>query len=320
MRLRVAATVFVGALAALGLAAGPGSAETLRVGKNNPFAFIYLPLDVGLAQGIYKKHGLDIEASNFAGSAKTQQALAAKGMDVALGAGAEMAFAVKGAPQHAIGDIADPPALLALLVAADGPIKTIADLKGKTIGVPGLGSMAEWLPKQLAIRQGWKPDDVKVLALGVEPTLTAALKTKQIDAMIGDIGTALRLHEAGTTRTLVKFGDVVHDYIVGAIFAHNDVIRDRPDDLRRFLAAWYESVAWMRAHKDETVRIGRPIMNLSPAFAATTYDELMPIMSADGRFSKAALDGLAKSFVQINVLPSEPDMAKLYTEQFLPTK
>ena len=48
------------------------------------------------------------------------------------------------------------------------------------------------------------------------------------------------------------------------------------------------------------------------------YDELMPMFANDGRFDPKALDVLAKSFVELKTLPTEPDMSKLYTEAFLP--
>jgi hypothetical protein len=44
------------------------------------------------------------------------------------------------------------------------------------------------------------------------------------------------------------------------------------------------------------------------------------MFSDDGRFSPKALAVLARSFVEMKTLPSEPDMSKLYTEQFLPKR
>ena len=44
----------------------------------------------------------------------------------------------------------------------------------------------------------------------------------------------------------------------------------------------------------------------------------MPMFSDDGRFNPAALATLAKSFVELQLLPAQPDPARLYTEAFLP--
>ena len=50
------------------------------------------------------------------------------------------------------------------------------------------------------------------------------------------------------------------------------------------------------------------------------YDELMPMFSDTGKFEPPALATLKKSYVELKLLPSEPDMAELYTEAFLPKK
>src|SRR5262249_39107865 len=70
----------------------------LRVGKAAREAFSFVPVDVGLQIGIFKKHGLDLEISSFGGGARIQQAMAADSIDFALGSGPGLAFIVKGSP------------------------------------------------------------------------------------------------------------------------------------------------------------------------------------------------------------------------------
>ena len=95
------------------------SAETLRVGKAGREAFSFVPADVGQRTGIFKKHGLDIEISSFGGDARLQQAMAADGIDIALGSGPGLAFIVKGSPVKGIAAMAGPPLLFALVVRND---------------------------------------------------------------------------------------------------------------------------------------------------------------------------------------------------------
>ena len=59
-------------------------------------------------------------------------------------------------------------------------------------------------------------------------------------------------------------------------------------------------------------------MGTDKELASGIYDELMPMFSSDGRFNSKALVILSKSFVDLKILPSEPDMSKLYTEALLP--
>jgi NitT/TauT family transport system substrate-binding protein len=308
------------ALAAVLLLAGNSAAadETLRVGKAVAGPFDFVPLDVGMQQGFFKRHGLDIEEIDFDGSAKLQQGLGADAIDIGLGSGPELAFVAKGNSDVAIAAFAGPPDSQVLAVAKDGPIHAISDLRGKTIGISTVGSLTDWLVRELARQQGWGPDGITGVALGSESARTASLRTGGTDGMVTDVGSAIRLGEEGVTRMVVHFGTVAPDFIIHAIFATNKLVATRPDAARRFLAAWFETIAWMRTHKNETVAIVAPVMHQTPTIAATNYDQVMPTFSTTGAFDAKALAVLSRSFVQMNLLPAEPDMGKLYSEAFLP--
>lgn len=299
--------------------AGEAKAEsTLRVGKAVAGPFDFVPLDVGMAKGLFAKHGLKVEEVDFDGSAKLQQGLAADAIDIGLGSGPELAFVAKGNTDLAIAAFAGPPDSQVLVVRADGPIKSAADLKGKSIGVSTVGSLTDWLVRELSRQQGWGPDGIVSAALGSESARVASLRAGTSDGMVTDVGSAIRLEREGMTRSLVHFGKVAPDFIIHAIFASNKLIAARPDDIRRFLAGWFETIAWMRAHKDETVKIVAPVMHQAPDIVAINYDQVMPTFSDTGKFDKKALAVLSRSFVQMNLLPAEPEMSKLYTEAFLP--
>src|SRR5262249_1876525 len=87
-------------IAALSLAApAPALAlDKLRVGKAIALPFDFAPVDIGVANGFFQKHGLELEIVAFAGSAKLQQGLAADAIDIGLGSGPELAFVAKGNP------------------------------------------------------------------------------------------------------------------------------------------------------------------------------------------------------------------------------
>src|ERR1700744_1292432 len=98
------------ALLAAAVALSPAHAnEKLRVIKVVPFAWTFTPLDIGIAAGIFAKHGLDIEASASPADAKMQQALAADSVDVGIGGGPGLAFMAKGVPAKGIAAMAGVP-------------------------------------------------------------------------------------------------------------------------------------------------------------------------------------------------------------------
>jgi NitT/TauT family transport system substrate-binding protein len=294
------------------------AAEKLRVGKAVPEAFSFVPLDVGMRQGIFARHGLEIESIAFAGDARMQQAMASDSLDIALGSGPAMAFIAKGAPIKGVAAMAGPPLLLAIVVRPDGP-KTPADLKGKTVSVSTAGSLTYWLVSETSRRQGWGPNGINIAPMGAMPGQLAALKRGDIDGAIMDIGNAFDLEKRGEGRVLVRFTDI-KDFHIHVIFAADKLIAGRPETVRAFLAGWFDAIAFMRRDKAETVKIAMEVTNKDQDIVGRSYDELMAMFSDTGKFDSAALETLKKSYVELKLLPSEPDMKTLYTEAFLPKK
>jgi ABC-type nitrate/sulfonate/bicarbonate transport system substrate-binding protein len=144
MRLsRVLALTFV-----VALLASSGSAfalDKVRAAKSVNTAWAFIPLDVGAAQGIWAKYGLEVEISGLGGDAKLQQALTSDSVDFGLGSGPSMAFAVKGSPVIAVAAFAEEPRNISVVIAPNSSIKNVADLKGKLISVITAGSLTDWL-------------------------------------------------------------------------------------------------------------------------------------------------------------------------------
>jgi NitT/TauT family transport system substrate-binding protein len=316
MRWSLMAGLALAAAHALSLPAA--AAEKLRVGKAVPEAFSFAPVDIGMKQGFFAKQGLDIESIAFAGDARMQQAIASDSLDIALGSGPAMAFIAKGAPIKGVAAMAGPPLLLAIVVRPDGP-KTVADLKGKTVSVSTAGSLTYWLVSETSRRQGWGPNGINIAPMGAMPGQIAALKRGDVQGTIMDIGNAFDLEKKGEGRVLVRFTDI-KDFHIHVIFAADKLIAGKPDAIRQFLAAWFDIIAFMRKNKAETVKIAAEVTGKDEEITGRSYDELMPMFSDTGKFDPAALETLRKSYVELKLLPSEPDMSQLYTEAFLPKK
>ena len=292
--------------------------DELRVGKAVAGPFDFVPLDIGLQKGFFKTHGVDVEQVDFDGSAKLQQGLGADAIDVGLGSGPELAFVAKGNTDLAIAVFAGPPNSQVLVVRADGPVHAVVDLKGKKIGLSTVGSLTDWLVRQLSREQGWGPEGIGGVPLGSESGRTASLRAGTTDGMVIDVATAAKLEKEKAGRIVVHFGTVAPDFIIHAIFATNKSIANKPEVLKHFLAGWFETINWMRAHRDETVALAAPVMHQDKDIVAMNYDQTMNDFSTTGRFDPKALAVLARSFVDMKTLPAEPDMSKLYTEKLLP--
>ena len=304
-------------LPVLGATGAAAADAKLRVGKAIALPFDFVPLDVGIQKGFFKKHGLDVDGTSFAGSAKLQQALAADAIDIGLGSGPELAFVAKGNSDLGIAAFAGPMGLL-LIARPDAGINKPADLKGKKIGVSTVGGLTDWAVHQASRHLGWGPDGILVTPLGTDEAQVAALRTKDLDGMCIDVAGAYKLEKEGAAKIVLHFSTVAPDFINHITYATNKMIAEHPDQLRAFNAAWFETIAWMRKNKDETVKLAAPVMHQPLAIAASAYDEVMPSLSDTGKFDPKGLAVLARSFVETKQLPAEPDMSKLYTEKFLP--
>ncbi len=241
-------------------AIGAASAETLRVGKAGREAFSFVPADVGARTGMFKQHGVEIEISSFGGDARLQQAMAADGIDVALGSGPGLAFIVKGSPvkghrRHGGA---------AAAVCAGGPQRRLVngadDLKGRKVGVSTVGSVTSWIISEVARQKGWGYDGMSQVPIGDDANRIAALKTKSIDAAIVNLAQALNFVQRGDGKVLLRFGDLVKDFHIHVIFATDKAIAQKPEALKGFLAGWFETIAFMRRNKAETIEIAREVM------------------------------------------------------------
>jgi ABC-type nitrate/sulfonate/bicarbonate transport system substrate-binding protein len=310
--------VWLAAAIAVGSLSDPALAQTkVRVGQPQAGTFQFVPLQVASEAGIFKRHGIDVEIISFGGGPRVQQALAAGSIDVGIGSGPELAFVAKGAPEIAVAAIANAPYSVVLAVLRDSPVRTPDDLKGKTISISSRGSLTDWLGRELSRQLGWGTNGINLAPLGSTGAQMAALKTRQIDGMIVEANAGYRLEEDGSGRVLIQFGERIKNFHIYIFYAAKDFAQRRPDALRALLAAWFETVDYMRAHRAETIAAVHRTAEVSQAIAARDYDELMPMFNRTGRFDSHALNELARSFVDMGLLPHAPDLRALVTEEYL---
>lgn len=312
----IAATV-----ALTGFASGPASAaDKVHVGKAQGTAWTFLPVDVGLQQGFFAKQDLDVDSADLGGDAKVQQALAAGSIDIGLGSGPGMAFSAKGGASIGVAAFAGPPRNISAIVLADSPIKTVAGLKGKMIAVSSVGSLSDWLAKQMAIQEGWGQDGIKTVPLGAVETSIAAMRAHQVDAVVLSTEAGFSLEEHGQGRMLISMDRYAPHFITHVVFAQRAEVAKNPALIARFLKAFFQSIAYMTAHRDETSALAQKMLHQDAKVVGEDADFEGPMFIMDGRFDPQAVAALKKSFVEMGTLPSAPGDDAMFTTQFVPVK
>jgi ABC-type nitrate/sulfonate/bicarbonate transport system substrate-binding protein len=305
-------------LALLAIGGPAAAADKLRVGTPEPTAFIFATLDVGIDGGFFKKYDLDVERLDFGGGAKMHQAMTAGSLDVIVGTGSDLVFLMRGAPERAVAAYANDLQSLSFIVRPDEKIKTLADFKGKSVGVTTVASFTSWVARQMSIKQGWGPDGVKLVSLGTVSGLVAGLMAKNVDAIVGTNASGLQLEAEGRAVIIARAAEVVPEFIAHMIYASEELMTEHPDQLRRFLRGWFDAVAFMKANKEETIRLTQKDTNLPPAIAAKVYDMEIPTFFSDGHFDRAKLAVVKQSFIELKLVSALPPDDTLITEAFLP--
>jgi NitT/TauT family transport system substrate-binding protein len=294
--------------------------ERVRVGKAQGSAWTFLPLNIGIEQGLFAKQGLEVESADLSGDARVHQAFAAGGIDFGLGSGPGMAFSAKGSPAIAVAAFAGPPKNISAIVLHSSAIEKIADLKGKLIAVSTTGSLSDWLAKQMAIQEGWSQDGIRAVPLGAIPASIAALKTRQVDAVVLATEAGLRLEEQNEGRVIATLDRYAPHFITHVVFAQKSLVASNPGLVSRFLQGFLAAVSFVKTHKEETSILAERVLQMSPGLARKVYDLEAGMFIDDGRFEPAAVATLKQSFIDMKTLQSAPANAELFTSQFLPIK
>jgi ABC-type nitrate/sulfonate/bicarbonate transport system substrate-binding protein len=299
----------------------PGhAADRVRAGKSLGSLWAFLPLDVGVAEGIYQRYGIDLEISALGNGPKLQQALTSDSIDFGLSAGSDLAFAVKGSPARAVAAFAEEPRSVVVIVRADSSIHDVADLKGKLLAMPGVGSVAEWLVWRMAIAEGWGKNGVKTVAQGSVQANVAALLTGEVDGIVNPVEVGYKLADENKGRIAVHLAQYAPHFHAHVILARDALIKDNPGLVERFLKGFFASVAFMKAHKEQTSEIAMRVLHDSKSIADRTYDYEISMLSDDGSFDPKAITVLKDSFVELGMLDKKPSDDQMLTRRFVPVK
>lgn len=156
---------------------------TIAVGGKN--LFYYLPLTIAEQLGYFKAEGLDVTIVDFAGGSRALQAVVGGSADVVSGAFEHTVnMQAKGQPMRAFVLQGQAPQIVLGVNPKTLPgFKTVADLRGKKVGVTAPGSSTHIMLNFVLAKAGLKPSDVSVIGVGASNGAVAAMRAGQIDAI-----------------------------------------------------------------------------------------------------------------------------------------
>jgi NitT/TauT family transport system substrate-binding protein len=226
----------------------------LAVGGKN--LLYYLPLTIAEQLGYFKAEGLDVTINDFAGGAQALRALVGGSVDV-----------VSGAFEHTVNMQPKGQRLTAFVLQGRAPqivlgvnpktmpnFKTVADLKGKKIGVTAPGSSTNVMANFVLAKAGLKPSDVSFVGVGASSGAVAAMRSGQIDAMSNLDPVMTLLTRSGDLKIISDTRNVAEaDKVFGGpmpaacLYAKSDFVEKNPATVQALANAIVRADKWIQA-------------------------------------------------------------------------
>ena len=229
------------------------AADTVRVGLAAVYPAYAIPYAAN-ELGFYKEKNLDVQITQFRGGPATQEALASGAIDISTIAPGAAALAIAKGVQEKIVALSVPPTPQGwyILVPTASSIKSMAELKGKTVGVTQKGSLTDFWVQRAAAKAGIT---VQAIPLGA-PAVMPALKAKQVDAAILWPIFSYKGLADGDFRSIDDLGATMEPSVSEGWAASNELIQNRPAVLRRWLEANAKAIVYLQRHENENWAIG----------------------------------------------------------------
>jgi NitT/TauT family transport system substrate-binding protein len=215
----------------------------------------HLPLSVALEKGYFKEYGVDVAiAGIFRAGPETMSAFSADSLDMAY-----VGIA------HTITAVANKTARIRVLaqVNADGsaivvgntsPIRSILDLSGKTVAVPGIATVQDFLLRKALTNSGLALNKVNIIVLK-PPEMIGALRTAQIDAFIAWEPFPAKAVTSGVGRVLVTSKQIWPNHPCCVLVADVNFVKGHLTEIKAILRAHVKAIDFIKNNPEEAVNI-----------------------------------------------------------------
>jgi NitT/TauT family transport system substrate-binding protein len=300
---------------------------TIAVGGKN--LLYYLPLTIAERLGYFKDEGLDLEIVNFAGGSKALAAVVGGSADVVSGAfehtvnmqakGQMMrAFVLQGrAPQIVLG----------INTKTMPDFKSIADLKGKKIGVTAPGSSTNVMANYVLAKAGLKPSDVSFVGVGASAGAVAAVRSGQVDAVsnldpvISMLVRSGDLKIAADTRVVADADKIFGGPMpAGCLYCPQKFIDQNPNTVQAMANAMVRANKWIQraGPKDVINTVPEEYLLGDRAVYIDAFLAAQGALSKDGRFPKGGEQTAFRALASVkpDFAKAKLDLAAVYTNAF----
>jgi len=300
-------------------AANPGASPAEGDGYTVKFApfisYTGLGTALGFQKGFFAENGLKVETVNLDDKVS---GLISGDIDFAdLNTSQAITAAAKGAPFKIVGSMFRTKGAFYLLGGKG--IDSVADLKGKVVGIAAAGSGLEAYTRVILQKNGLDPDkDVTLVANGVYQQAYASLQNGQVAATIIHQPFVALAESKGEGKLLAKGYEYLPTFNTGVLVASDKFIAEHPDDLKKIIAAYFKSWTYAKEHLDETVAFGADYVQVDAAVLKTALESELGIWANDPKVDLSTLNDTQDVQIQLGFQKEKYDASKFVDQRFIP--
>ncbi|RDJ99525.1 ABC transporter substrate-binding protein [Paraburkholderia lacunae] len=293
---------------------------------------IYLPARLTEQLGYFKDEGLDVELLSQPAGVDAENELLAGAVQAVVGFyDHTIDLQTKGKDVKAIVVFGQVPGEVELVsTKAADTIKSMADVKGKTLGVTGLGSSTSFLTQYLAGQHGIQSTEYTMLPVGADASFIAAIKQGRIDAGMTTEPTVSALQKSGDAKVLVDMRSVEGTkaalggtYPASSLYVQSAWADSHKAEAAKLAHAFVRTMQFIHTHSAEEIAAKMPddYQKDKPLYVSALKASL-PMYTADGKMPADGPATVLKVLSAFNpsVKGKRVELGKTYTNEFVSAK
>lgn len=262
-----------------------------------------MPYMIARDRGLFREEGLEPQLI-FLRAGLTPQVLLAGGIDFATATGTGISAAVSGADVRLIYALTDRPSFDLITLPT---ITSVQQLRGKKLGVSGVGALADILARQILVANHVPVDQVTFLPLGTSDVTYLALKAGTIDATMLQIPQKFFAVDDGFRN--IAAGADVYRAVMGGLTTTKAILSERPDLVTRMLRATVRAISLIRSDKKYALEfIKGPYLELGKdkeRYAERIYDAAVQLYLTSGMVDEKVQREMIATAAE-RIKPKEP--------------
>lgn len=312
---------------ALPLHASAADKITIMVGGITKM--IYLPAKLTEQLGYFKDEGLEVELQSQQAGVDAENELLAGAVQGVVGFyDHAIDLQSKGKEISAIVVFGQVPGEAEMVSTKAPDIKSMADVKGKTLGVTGLGSSTNFLTQYLAYKEGISSREFSVLPVGADSTFIAAIKQGRIDAGMTTEPTISQLLKTGDAKILVDLQTVEGTqkalgglYPASSLYVQRAWLDKHKPEAQKLANAFVKTMKYIHTHSAEEIAAKMPkdYYGNNKELYVQALKNSLPMYSPDGKMPVGGPETVLSvlSGFSPNVKGKKIDLSRTYTNEFV---